>query len=73
MSTDSSNPYVQIDVLYADVLESATEEAPGCTNSELCRRVGDLLCTIVLLEKPVLIFALAHLTGILEFEEIQEM
>jgi hypothetical protein len=73
MSTDSSNPYVQIDALYADVLKSATEEAPGCINAELCRRVGNLLRTIVLLEKPVSVLALAHLMGIWEFEEIQQM
>jgi nucleoside-triphosphatase THEP1 len=73
ISTDSSNPYLQVDALYADVLKSATEEAPGCTNAELCWRVGNLLRTIVLLEKPVSVLALAHLMGILEFEEIQQM
>jgi hypothetical protein len=73
LSTDSSNPYLQIDALYADVLKAATEEAPGITNTELCRRVGDLLRTVVLLEKPVSVLALARLMGILEFEEIQQM
>jgi hypothetical protein len=73
MSTDSSNPYLQVDALYANVLKSATEEAPGCINAELCRRVGNLLRTVVLLEKPVSVLALAHLMGILELEEIQQM
>jgi hypothetical protein len=56
-----------------DVLKSATEEAPGYINAELCRRVGNLLRTVVLLEKPVSVLALAHLMGILELEEIQQM
>jgi hypothetical protein len=73
MFTDSSNPYLQVDALYADVLKSATEEAPGSTNTELCRRVGNLLRTVVLLEKPVSVLALSQLMGFLEFEEIQQM
>jgi hypothetical protein len=73
MFTDSSNPYLQIDALYADVLKLATEEAPGCSNAELCRRVGNLLRTIVLLEKPVSVLALGHLMGILELEGIQQI
>jgi hypothetical protein len=73
MSTDSSNPYLQVDVLYADVLRSATEEAPGVSSAELCRRVGNLLRTLVLLEKPVSVLALAHLMGIMEIDEIQQI
>jgi hypothetical protein len=73
ISTDSSNPYLQIDAVYTNVLKSATEELPDCANAELCRRVGNLLRTVVLLEEPVSIRALAHLMGILEFDDILQM
>jgi WD40 repeat protein len=46
-------------------------EIIDCT--ELCRRVGNLLRTVVLLEEPVSIRALAHLMGILEFDDILQM
>jgi hypothetical protein len=71
--TDNSKPYLQIDALYADVLKSATEEVPGCPDHELCRRVGKLLRTVVLLEEPVLLHSLAHLMGIFEFDDIQQV
>jgi hypothetical protein len=73
ISTDSSTPFLKIDALYADVLKSATEEVPGYADKELCRRVGNLLRTVVLLEEPVSIRALAHLMGILEFDGIQQI
>jgi hypothetical protein len=73
ISTDSTNPYSKIDALYADVLRSATEETPGLKNDELCLRVGNLLRTVVILEKPVSVLALAHLMGISDLEEIQQM
>jgi hypothetical protein len=73
ISTDSSNPYLQIDAVYTNVLRSATEELPGCANAELCLRVGNLLRTVVLLEEPVSIHALVHLTGASEAEDIQQM
>jgi hypothetical protein len=73
ISTDSNTPFSNIDALYADVLKSATEEVAGYANAELCRRVGNLLQTVVLLEEPVSIHALAHLMGVFEFEGIQQM
>jgi hypothetical protein len=73
ISADSSNPYLQIDELYANVLKSATEELPGFADAELCRRVGSLLRTVVLLEEPVTLHALAHLMGVFEFDDIQQM
>jgi hypothetical protein len=63
-SLDSSRPFLQIDSLYADVLEAATVDDNGCVDAELCQRIGALLCTIVLLEQPVSIYALAHLMGV---------
>jgi hypothetical protein len=71
--TDSSNPYLQIDALYANVLRSATEDLPDSANTELCRRVGNLLRTVVLLEEPVSVHALAHLMGFFKLDEIQQM
>jgi hypothetical protein len=73
ISADSSTPFLKIDTLYADVLKSATEEVPGYADTELCRRVGNLLRTVVLLEEPVSICSLAHLMGILEFDDILQM
>jgi hypothetical protein len=59
--------------LYANVLKSATEDLPGSANVELCRRVGNLLRTVVLLEEPVSVHALAHLMGVFELDEIQQI
>jgi hypothetical protein len=73
ISTDNSTPFLKIDALYSDVLRSATEEVPGYADTELCRRVGNLLRTVVLLEEPVSIRALAHLMGIVEFDDILQM
>jgi hypothetical protein len=73
ISTDNSTPFLKIDALYSDVLRSATEEVPGYADTELCRRVSNLLRTVVLLEEPVSIRALAHLMGILEFDDILQM
>jgi hypothetical protein len=73
ISTDSSTPFLKIDALYADVLKSATEEVPGYADKELCRRVSNLLRTVVLLEESVSIRALAHLMGIIEFDGIQQV
>jgi hypothetical protein len=73
ISTDISTPFLKIDALYADVLKSATEEMPGYADKELCRRVSNLLRTVVLLEEPVSIRALAHLMGILDFDGIQQI
>jgi hypothetical protein len=73
ISTGSSNPYLQIDTLYANVLKSATEDLPGSADAELCRRVGNLLHTIVLLEEPVSVHALADLMGIIELHDIQQL
>jgi hypothetical protein len=73
ISTDSSTPFLKIDALYADVLKSATEEVPGYADKELCRRVSNLLRTVVLLEEPVSVRALAHHMGILEFDGIQQI
>jgi hypothetical protein len=68
-SFDSSIPFRQIDALYTDVLKSATTDVTGHANTDLCRQVGDLLRTIVLLEEPVSVHALAHLMGLSEHVE----
>jgi hypothetical protein len=60
-SSDNSRLFSKIDVLYLDILKAATEDEAGDSNMELRRRVGDLLRTIVLLEEPVSVYALAHL------------
>jgi hypothetical protein len=73
ISTSSSNPYLQIDALYASVLKSATEDMPDTPDAELCQRVGSLLRTVVLLEESVSVHALAHLMGIFELDDIQQM
>jgi hypothetical protein len=64
ISMDSSMPFSQIDALYRDVLASATADVTGRTDATLCRRVGDLLRTVVLLEEPVTIHTLALLMGL---------
>jgi hypothetical protein len=64
ISPDSSQPFLQIDKLYLNVLQSATEDDASGPSRALCRRVGNLLRTIVLLEKPVSIRTLAHLMGV---------
>jgi hypothetical protein len=71
--TGSSNPYLQIDTLYANVLKSATEDLPGSVDDELCRRVENLLHTVVLLEEPVSVHALAHLMGVFELDDTQQL
>jgi hypothetical protein len=73
ISTGSSSPYLQIDALYANVLKSATEDVPGSADAELCRRVRNLLHTVVLLEEPVSVRALAHLMGVFQLDEIREI
>jgi hypothetical protein len=67
ISLDRSQPFLQIDELYLNVLQSATvdnDSGRGRANATLCRRVGHLLRTVVLLEKPVSIRTLAHLMGV---------
>jgi hypothetical protein len=67
ISPDSSHPFLQIDKLYMNVLQSATvDDGSGTShaNATLCRRVGNLLRTVVLLEEPVSIMTLAHLMGV---------
>jgi WD40 repeat protein len=64
ISFDKSKPFSQIDALYADVLKSVTSDETGRTDDELCRRVGDLLRTVVLLEEPVSVHALVDLMGV---------
>jgi hypothetical protein len=71
ISLVNSKPFSQIDILYADVLKSVTADATGCADAELCRRVGDLLRTVVLLEEPVSIRALSHLMG--AFDDVQQV
>jgi hypothetical protein len=65
-SIDTSQPFSQIDALYLDVLKSATTDVTGRSDPELCMRVGKLLRTVVFLEAPVSIKALAHLMDVLE-------
>jgi hypothetical protein len=67
IAPDSSQPFLQIDKLYMSVLQSATVDDGSDTsraNATLCRRVGILLRTVVLLEEPVSIKTLAHLMGV---------
>jgi hypothetical protein len=59
--SDRSKLFSQIDLLYLDILNAATNDEAGDADIELRRRVGDILRTIVLLEEPVSIHALAHL------------
>jgi hypothetical protein len=66
VSSDRSKLFSQIDVLYLDILKAATEDEAGHPEIELCRRVGDILRTIVLLEEPVSIYALAQLMDLTE-------
>jgi hypothetical protein len=61
ISSDGSKLFSKIDVLYLDILKAATEDEAGDADIELCQRVGGLLRTIVLLEEPVSVYALAHL------------
>jgi hypothetical protein len=61
---DGESAYAQIDALYADILQSATRDNSGKSNARLCQRVSDLLRTIVLLEEPLSVDSLAHLTGV---------
>jgi hypothetical protein len=63
-SGHTSQPFSQIDSLYTDIIISATTDIDSGLDAELCQRVGDLLRTVVLLEEPVSILALAHLTGV---------
>jgi WD40 repeat protein len=56
-------PYAQIDALYRDILHAATSDSAGRVNLRLCRRVGDLLRTIVLLEEPLSVPDLSKLMG----------
>jgi hypothetical protein len=64
ISLESSQPFLQIDKLYLNVLQSATVDDESGPSSALCRRVSNLLRTVVLLEKPVSIRTLAHLMGV---------
>jgi hypothetical protein len=73
ISIDSSNPYLRIDALYANVLKSAAEDLHSHVDNELCRRIGNLLRTVVLLEEPVSVHALAHLMGVFELDDIQQL
>jgi hypothetical protein len=63
ISPDSSQPFLQIDKLYLNLLQSVTVDDESGPSRALCRRVGNLLHTVVLLEKPVSIRTLAHLMG----------
>jgi hypothetical protein len=71
ISLVNSKPFSQIDMLYTDVLKAVTADGTGRADAELCRRVGDLLRTLVLLEEPVSIRVLAHLMG--EFTDVQKV
>jgi hypothetical protein len=69
----SSTVFSQIDALYMSVLQSATADMIGTSlvDARLCQRVGDLLRTVVLLEEPVSIRALAHLMDV--GDDVQEV
>jgi hypothetical protein len=66
ISSDGSKLFAKIDVLYLDILKAAAEDETGHTDIELCRRVGGLLRTIVLLEEPVSVSTLADLMDLTE-------
>jgi hypothetical protein len=66
VSSDGSKLFSQIDVLYLDILKAATEDEAGDIDIELCRRVGNILRTIVLLEEPISVYALAHIMDLTE-------
>jgi hypothetical protein len=66
ISSDGSELFSRIDVLYLDILKAATEDEAGRPKIELYRRVGGLLRTIVLLQEPVSVYALAHLMDLAE-------
>jgi hypothetical protein len=66
ISSDGSKLFSKIDVLYLDILKAATEDEAGDPDIELCRRVGGLLRTIVLLEEPVSVSTLAQLMDLTE-------
>jgi hypothetical protein len=58
-----SSHFSPINDLYKGILELVTADDTGRADAELCQRVGILLRTVVLLEEPVSINALAHLMG----------
>jgi hypothetical protein len=66
ISPDKSPLFSQIDALYMEILKSATEDAtgPSRANTELSQRVSNLLRTVVLLEEPVSVQALADLMSV---------
>jgi hypothetical protein len=66
ISCDSSQPFSEIDALYRNILCSATTSEPSksIADARLCRRVGNLLRTVILLEESVSIRTLAHLLNV---------
>jgi hypothetical protein len=66
----SSSSFADLDVLYAQILESAVcaNESPSSVDEDLCIRVRDLLAAIVHLQKPLSIASLALLIGLPEAE-----
>jgi hypothetical protein len=65
---DGETPYSQIDALYADILQAATQDESAKSNARLRQRVSDLLRTIVLLEEPLSVAALAQFMDVSELE-----
>jgi hypothetical protein len=61
-------PYSQIDALYADILHAAARDESGKANARLYRRVSELLRTVVLLEEPLSVAALAQLIDVSELD-----
>jgi hypothetical protein len=68
---DGEAPYSQIDALYADILQTATRDESAKPNARLRQRVSDLLRTVVLLEEPLSVPALAQFMNVLELEIVK--
>jgi hypothetical protein len=70
---DGEAPYAQIDALYTDILQAATCDNSGSTNTRLRRRVGNLIRTVVLLEEPLSMVSLALLMGACETDVAKDV
>jgi hypothetical protein len=70
---DGEAAYSQIDALYADILQTATRDESAKPNARLRQRVSDLLRTIVLVEEPLSIAALAQFMDVSELETAKAM
>jgi hypothetical protein len=63
---DRNLPFQQIDLLYTDILINSTKDENGLVDLELCDRIRLVLATILLLQEPLSVNALASLLLISE-------